>query len=79
MYFTMNTRSKGDGSEACYVVYFEREIVATFPINNPALPDAREYATRFIDTMNGYHMRRLSELPKRETNSEKIGFDNDCQ
>lgn len=47
-HFTLSTRSLGDGSEACYVVYFERQIVATFPINDPTSPDARYFAKRFI-------------------------------
>ncbi len=62
MYFTYSTRSNGDGSEPEYVVYFEREIVARFPILNPASPDAHEYAVRFVDIMNGYYARRLAEL-----------------
>jgi hypothetical protein len=62
MYFTFTTRSLGDGNEPEYVVYFEREIVARFPINDPASSDARQYAERFVDTMNGYYMRRKTEL-----------------
>lgn len=48
--YTLSTRSLGDGSEACYVVYHKREIVATFPVNNPAESTARNYALRFIAT-----------------------------
>jgi len=62
MYFTFSTQSLGDGSNARYVVYFEKQIVAEFPINDPASPDARQYVERFVDTMNGYYMRRKSEL-----------------
>ena len=50
--FSMTTRSLADGSEACYVVYYERELVATFPINNPSRKDAALYARTFIDAMN---------------------------
>lgn len=62
MWYTLATRVRGDGAEPEYVVYFEREIVARFPVLDPLSNDAREYATRFIDTMNGYYMRRRAEL-----------------
>jgi hypothetical protein len=62
MWYTIASRSRGDGSEPAYLVYFEREIVAVFPVLDPTSGDAREYATRFIDTMNGYYMRRRAEL-----------------
>jgi hypothetical protein len=66
--YTFTTRSQGDGSEPCYVVYFQRDIVATFPVLSPNdkfcvnMVPAREYAERFVDTMNGYYMRRVNEM-----------------
>lgn len=64
-HYVISTRSKGDGSEACYAVWFEREIVATFPINDPASPDASEYAKRFAASMERYYKRQLARLTKR--------------
>jgi hypothetical protein len=49
--FTLSTRSLGDGSEACYVVYHQREIIATFPILDPTKDDARRYAEKFINAV----------------------------
>src|SRR5579871_6584535 len=75
MYFTISTQQNGDGSDPAYVVYFERRIVAIFPVHDPASNDAKQYATRFVDAMNGYYMRRLEELkgeaPKATRRSKK--------
>jgi hypothetical protein len=50
--YTITTRSLSDGSEACYVVYYMRQIIATFPVNDPASPDARQYAEQFVRMMD---------------------------
>jgi hypothetical protein len=63
--YTISTRSRGDGSEACYVVYYMREIIATFPINNPASPDAHQYAERFVRAMDAYMDGAVERLSRR--------------
>lgn len=67
--YTISTRSLGDGSEACYVVYYQREIIATFPINDPSsivtISDAREYAERFVQTMDAYMDGAIERLARR--------------
>jgi hypothetical protein len=50
--FTMNTRSNADGSEPCYVVWYCKEIVATFPVNDPSSNQARAYAEMFVREAN---------------------------
>ncbi len=50
--YYVTTRSKGDGSEPEYVVYWNREIVARFPINDPSSPAAHDYANIFASAMN---------------------------
>lgn len=52
--YTVNTRMNGDGSEPCYVVWFRKEIIATFPVLDATTPDAREYAELFAKMMNEY-------------------------
>lgn len=52
--YTISTRKAGDGSDACYVVYFYYEMVATFPVNDPNRGDAKEYAERFAAMMNAH-------------------------
>ena len=54
---TISTRCKGDGSEACSVVYYQRQIVATFPINDPSSSDAYKYAKQFVWAMNENEVR----------------------
>jgi hypothetical protein len=62
MNYTVTTQCAGDGSNPHYVVYFERQIVALFPVNDPTSPDAREYANRFAATMEGYYIHRKAKL-----------------
>ena len=47
----LSTHTNGDGSEPCYVVYVDREIVATFPVNDPKTRVAREYAEQFMQAV----------------------------
>ena len=51
--YTLSTRSNGDGSEPCYVVYFNREIIAIFPIIDPASHSGGRNAMQFIAAMEG--------------------------
>ena len=60
--YTITTRSLGNGSEACYVVYYNREIIATFPVNDPACSDARRYAERFVEAMDTYMDAAIAKL-----------------
>ena len=52
--YHMNTRCDADGRNACYIVTFHGDTIATFPVVDPSTTDAREYAQRFTDMMNAH-------------------------
>jgi hypothetical protein len=50
--FTVSTRSKGDGSDPSYVVYYDYQVVAVFPINDPVANTAHDWAHDFATVQN---------------------------
>lgn len=50
--YTVSTQSNGDGSEPEYTVWFQRDIVARFPILDPSKSDAYDRAHKFAALMN---------------------------
>jgi hypothetical protein len=49
-FYTIMAQTRDDGSQEAYVVYRDKETIATFPINDSP-SDAMGYANRFVSAL----------------------------